>query len=211
MPPCHRVELPYAAEIAALCALEYRRTGQDEEAEFIIRKALQDFVCTPNLHYLAAGLALASGDPDAAIGHYKRCLAFREQILVVPIQEGVTSYVSITGIAQAYLQKGLIDKARRLLEQSIRLAPSYEISTLILSRLHIERGDPNAALNVLTTFLGEHPESAGACQQTAAIMKELGFKKEADGMANQAIYLLESHSLTVEANKVRETILLQSE
>ena len=206
MPPCHRVELPYAAEIAALAALEYRRADNAVEADLIVQTALRDFVCTPNLHYLAAGLAVLRGAPDEAIGHYQRCIAFRDQVLVVPIQEGITSYVSITGIAQAYMQKGQRDKAERLLQQSIRFEPGYEVSTLLVSRLHLERGDLRKALLTLTNYLGDYPDSAGVCQQAALLLKELGYTSEAERMANRAIQLLEGQSLDFEANQLKERV-----
>jgi Tfp pilus assembly protein PilF len=208
--PAHRTEIPYAGEIAALAALEYRRAGDDATAEYIVQTALREFVCTPNLHYLAAGLATLNGRSDEAIGHYRRCLAFRDQVLVVPIQEGITSHVSITGMAQCYLQKGQRERARRLLAQSIRLAPGYEVSTLLLSRVHLDHGDPRAALTCLTEFLERYPDSPGVCQQAALFMKELGYTLEARAMAQRAIDLLESQSLDFEANQVRKAVFAQA-
>src|SRR5690606_24208740 len=98
--------LPYASEVAALCALEAERAGDPKRARAVIDVALRRFVPTPNLHYLAASIANADGDSETAIHHYRRCMAYRDQVLVVPIQEGITSYVALTGIAQAWLQRG---------------------------------------------------------------------------------------------------------
>ncbi|MHC5071760.1 MAG: glycosyltransferase, partial [Planctomycetota bacterium] len=134
-PPSAPRAIPYASEIAALLVLEYMRENRSTEAEEILEHALRRFMPTPNLHYLAAGLALANGDSDDAIHHYERCLSYRDQVMVVPIQEGITSHVSITGIAQALMQKDSRERARQLLHQSQQIEPGYDVTALALSRL----------------------------------------------------------------------------
>ena len=205
--PRERAELPYAGEIAALCALELSRADRDVQANRVVDFALRNFLCTPNLHYLAAGVALRGGQPDTAIGHYRRCLAFRDQVLVVPVQEGICGHVSLTGIAQAYLMKGQLDRAEQMLERSLAMDADFEPTTLVASRLHLERGDIRSALRVLAAFLEDHPTAAGVCQQAAALMKELGHTEHAKRLANQAICVLEGQSLNFEAQKIREAVL----
>ncbi|MCB9868978.1 MAG: glycosyltransferase [Planctomycetes bacterium] len=185
-PPADRAEVPYAAEIAALYALECRRIGDLERANHVIRFALREFVGTPNLHYLAAGLALLAKQPDVAIRHYERCLAFRDRVLVVPIQEGVTSYVSLTGIAHAHLLKGELVEADRLLRQSSRLAPDHEVTVLLRSRVLLERGDLAAALRLLLQHLERHPEATGVCQQAVLILEHTGHSADAASLAAKA-------------------------
>ncbi|MEO6597419.1 MAG: glycosyltransferase [Planctomycetota bacterium] len=192
-------ELPYAGEVAALCALELTRAGELERARAVIDLALRRFIPTPNLHYLAASLALAEGRAEDAIAHYRRCLCYHGQVLVVPIQEGVTSYVSLAGIAQAWLQRGDLDRAQRLLEQATAIEPSYEVAHLALSRLWLQRGDNSRALRVLTTFMAAHPDSPGACQQTTLILQRLGQKAAARRMGQHAVRLLEARALDPEA------------
>ena len=104
------------------------------------------------------------------------------------------------------MQKGQYDKADRLLQQSIRLEPSYEVSTLLVSRLHLERGDRRKALLTLSNYLDDYPDSAGVCQQAALLLKELGYTSEAERMAKQAIHLLEGQSLDFEANQLKERV-----
>ena len=101
-------------------------------------------------------------------------------------------------------------QARCLLEQSIQIEPGYEVSTLLLSRVRLDLGDLRGALTTLTRFLERFPDSPGVCRQAALFMKELGYSKEATGMANRAIRLLESQSLDFEANQIRETILAEA-
>ena len=192
-------ELPYAGEVAALCALEAARVGEHDRAREVIDTALRRFVPTPNLHYLAASLALAENRPDDAILHYRRCLAYRGQVLVVPIQDGITGHVSLAGIAQAWMQRGDLERAQRLLEQAVALEPSYEVAQLALSRLWLQRGDAQRALQVLTNFLAGYPNSPGACQQTTLILQRLGQTAAAKRMGRHAVQLLEARALDHEA------------
>jgi len=208
-PPTLPRELPYAGEVAALCALEAARSGDTAKARAVVDTALRRFLPTPNLYYLSASLALAEGRTEEAIVHYRRCLAYRGQVLVVPIQEGITSYVSLAGIAQAWMQRGELDRAQLLLEQAIAIEPGYEVATLALSRLCILRGENQRALRVLTAFLAAHPDSPGACQQTTLILHRLGLSAQAKRMGRHAVSLLEARALDHEAaamNKILATI-----
>jgi tetratricopeptide (TPR) repeat protein len=205
-PPTLPRELPYAGEVAALCALEAARVGDHERARTVLDLALRRFVPTPNLHYLAASLALTEGRPDDAIRHYRRCLAYRGQVLVVPIQEGITGHVSLCGIAQAWLQKGELARAQRLLTQAIALDPSYEVAHLALSRLCVQRGDNHGALRVMTSFLAVHPDSPGACQQTTLLLQRLGQTAAAKRMGQRAVQLLEARCLDHEAAAMNQIL-----
>ena len=162
-------------------------------------EALRRFVPTPNLHYLAASTALADGRAEDAIVHFRRCLNYRGQVLVVPIQEGITGHVSLAGIAQAWMLRGDLARAERLLAQAIALEPAWEPAHLALSRLWLLRGENNKALQVLTTFLATHPDSPGACQQTTLILQRLGQPAAAKQMGRHAVRLLEARALDHEA------------
>lgn len=199
-------EIPYAAEIAALCALEHAREDRLDLADEICERAFSCLMPTPNLHYIAAGLALHRGHHDEAIAHYRQCLRYADQVLVVPIQDGITGHVSLTGIAQAWLQKGEHQKARRMLEMSQNLCPTYEVTALALSRLHFELGDVPASLHTLMDFLTAQPDSAGACQQATLILSKIGMTDEARTMGKRAIALLEKDSQTTQADKMRQTL-----
>lgn len=205
-PPTLPRELPYAGEVAALCALEAARAGETARAREVVDLALRRFVPTPNLHYLAASIALAEHRSEDAILHYRRCLAYRGQVLVVPIQDGITGHVSLAGIAQAWLLRGETERARRLLEQAIALEPAYEVAQLALSRLWFERGDCQRALRVLTEYLAAHPDSPGACQQTTLILSHLGLKAQARRMGRQAVALLEARALDHEAKAMNDIL-----
>ncbi|MFO1076845.1 MAG: glycosyltransferase [Planctomycetota bacterium] len=199
-------ELPYAGEVAALCALEAARAGETARARSILDHALRRFMPTPNLYYLSASLALSDGRAEDAIAYYRRCLGYRDQVLVVPIQEGITSYVSLAGIAQCWMLRGDFERAERLLQQAVAIEPSYEVAQLALSRLCLQRGDAQEALRVLTTFLTAHPDSPGACQQTALILHRLGQTSQAKRMGKHAVGLLEARALDREAAEMNRIL-----
>ncbi|MBL8724790.1 MAG: glycosyltransferase [Planctomycetes bacterium] len=203
-PPSLPRELPYAGEVAALCALEAARAGDHTRARAVLDGALRRFLPTPNLHYLAASLALTEQRSHDAILHYRRCLAYHGQVLVVPIQDGITSHVSLAGIAQAWLQLGDLQRAHHMLERAIAIEPSYEVAQLALSKLWLQRGDLGRALGVLTKFLSAHPDSPGACQQTTLLLHRLGHLAQAKRMGQQAVSLLEARALDTEAAAMRE-------
>lgn len=199
-------ELPYAAEVAALCALESARAGQVDRALATVDEALRRFLPTPNLHYIAANLMLQQGQPDAAIAHFRRCLAYRGQTLVVPVEEGVTGHVALVGIAQALWQKGDAVRARRLAERACELAPDYEVGQMALSKMQLAAGDPAAALQTLTHYLQRRPESVGAMQQATLILQRIGCADQAKRMARRAVDLLEQKGATGEAARMKRIL-----
>ena len=92
------------------------------------------------------------------------------------------------------------------LEQAIAIEPSYEVAHLHLSRLFLEAGDVTRALGVLTSFLAEHPDSPGACQQTMLLLHQLGRDDAAAQMGEQTVRLLEARCLEREAAKVKRLL-----
>ena len=197
-PPSLPRNLPYAGEVAALCALGRARRGDVHEALAIVDEALRRFVPTPNLHYIAASLLTATHQPDVAIAHYRRCLAYRGQTLVVPIQDGITGHVALIGIAQALWQKGDMVRSQRLAQRAVEIAPDYEVGQMVLSKLQLAAGDAASALQTMTTYLKQKPDSAGACQQTTLILQRLGCVDQAQKMGRRAIDLLTKSGATDE-------------
>ena len=205
-PPSVFRGIPYAGEVAALCALEYAREGHHAKAMEIVETALRQFIPTPNLHYIAASLALAIDRNDDAIAHYRQCFRYRGEVLIVPVQEGITDYVSITGLAQAWLQKGDHLKARRLLDQAISIRPDYDVSHMALSKLCFEEGDMSKALAVLTDYLVINPDSPGVCHQATLILKTMGLKDQARRMGEHALRVMDDGSMEYESENLKRTL-----
>lgn len=199
-------ELPYAGEVAALVALEYSRRGDERRARRLVETALRRLLPTPNLHYVAAGLALSAQDPDEALAQYRRCMTYRDQPLVVPVQDGITTWVALTGMAQAWMQKGDRERARRLLERSRAVEPDAEITVMAWSRLHLEEGRVREAIGVLTDHLSRHPRSVGAAQQAMLLLRRLGLEPHARELGRRAARILEEESREDEASRLRETL-----
>jgi tetratricopeptide (TPR) repeat protein len=199
-------ELPYAAEIGALLALELACREDFTRARGILAASLREHMPTPNLHYVAAGIAAHDGRHREAIAHYRACLGFAGQVLVVPIQEGITSYVALTGMAQAHLRLGERRRARELLARARELRPDLEVGALALSSLLLQEGNPGGALSVLSEHLQLAPDSAGACQQAAVILSRLGCREQAKLLGRRAARLLERAQLEAEAARAREFV-----
>ncbi|MFQ5504296.1 MAG: glycosyltransferase [Planctomycetota bacterium] len=186
-PPGTYRDTPFAAEISALLALELTQVDRSDEADAVLRQGLRSFMPTPNLHYVAAGVAVGSGRFDEALDHYQRCLAYRDQVLVVPIQEGITSWVSLTGMAQCWLGLGDPDRAEDLLSLAIHEKPDWEVSHLVLSGAKVGRGDLQAALEVLMGYLSEHGESGSIRFQGGMVLEQMGLWHRAGEWYDKAL------------------------
>ena len=178
-PPSTFREMPFTGEIAALLALEIAKDGRNKEAYSIVREGLARFLRTPNLHYVAAGLASSLGRFDDALAQFGHCLEYAGQTLVVPIQEGITGWVSYAGMAQCWIGKGDLARAEDLLLRAIADKPEWEVSHLRLSNIMLERGDPDQAIDVLMRYLNRFGEKDVVRFQGALILEHMGLWKEA--------------------------------
>ena len=205
-PPVATRTMPFAGEVGALIALARLQRNQVEQARAVLDTCLRRCLSTPNLHYIAAGLALTEQNNDEAIAHFEACLRYRGEVLVVPIQEGITGHVAVAGIAQAHMQKGDTDSAQRLLEQAIAMEPGWEVSHMTLARLYLQQGEIGRALQVLTDHLRVHPDSPGAAQQATLLLQRIGQTGQARAMGQHALRLYRERQQTKEANNVERVL-----
>jgi tetratricopeptide (TPR) repeat protein len=182
------------------------REGNDERALAVVERALRHLLPTPNLHYVAGTLALRVERPDEALLHFERCLTYRDQVLVVAIQEGVTSWVALTGIAQAHLLKDDRRTARRLLASALELKPDYEQAALTLSRMQAEDGDFGNALVTLTDLLTRKRGLGAAMQQATLLLARLGEVHHAKALGGRAVELLAARAESDEATRLEQFI-----
>ena len=124
----------------------------------------------------------------------------------MPVEEGVTSHVSIIGIAQALWQKGDHVRARRRAQRACELAPDYEVGQMALSKMQLAAGDAAAALQTLTNYLQRRPDSAGACQQATLILQRIGCGDQAKRMGRRAADLLHKRGAADEAARMERIL-----
>ncbi len=172
-------QVPYAAEVATLLALEEAKAERYEKAEELLFAALDRFMATPNTWYIAAGVALRTGKPELALVLYDRCLAFRDAILVVPVEEGLSDFASWHAMGAAWAMMGHHHRAKEYMEASLMARPDYLPGVLGYTALLLSEGEPGKALSVLNEYLREHPEADVVWEQGAAILEKLGLEEKA--------------------------------
>jgi tetratricopeptide (TPR) repeat protein len=124
----------------------------------------------------------------------------------VPVEEGVTSHVSLIGIAQALWQKGDLARAERIAQRACELAPDYEVGQMALSKMQLGKGDAASALQTLTSYLQRRPDSAGACQQATLILQRIGCADQAKRMGRRAADLLNKKGAVDEAARMERIL-----
>ena len=178
-PPQSWVQMPYAAETAALLGLEYAKQEMYAEADRVLRLALKRFIPTPNLFYLGASLATHFERWDEGLEMYQRLLDFRGKVLVVPIQEGIDSWIAYAGMAACWMGKGDLDRAEELLERARIAKPDWEVSYLLSSGLLLRKKDIEGALGILIRFLETHGESSPIRFQGGLLLEQMGLVEQA--------------------------------
>ncbi len=207
LPMAEQTAVWYAAEVSAMLALEHERAGRTRRAREVIGAAMRCFVATPNLHAAAARVALRIGRADEAVWHYRRCLAWDDDVLRAEVAPGTTSWAAIVGMADAYLDKGRHERARILLQQASHFPGGAECTALSRCRLHLEFDEFTEALDVLTTHLDAHPDSADACHMATMVLLKLGLVDQAREMGDRAIGLLSSAQRQADVERLREALV----
>jgi glycosyltransferase involved in cell wall biosynthesis len=177
---------PFAAEIAALLALQHARSGELDEADALVREGLQRFLPTPNLHYIAAGVSSSLGRDAEALEQYRHCLGFRDRNLAVPVQPGITSYVSYTGMASCWMQLGEFARAEDWLDTALFEEPGYEVAVLLRSVIDMQKGALDVALARLAERISVHGDSVPMRAHGAHILGRLGMWSQAQDWLEKA-------------------------
>ena len=172
-PPHRSREIPYAGEVCALLALELAKLGEHAEGDRVARTGLTRFIPTPNLHYIAAGLALHLGRHEEALAQYRYCLGFRGRSLVVPVQEGSESWIAFAGMGECWFKKGEWHRAEDLFRRAVHLAPQWEVGVMRLSSYLLSTDRTREALDLLRDHLGTYGEKTAVRFQGALILEHL--------------------------------------
>ncbi len=184
VPDVHLRQVPYAAEVATLLALERAKEEDYEKAEELLLLALDRFMATPNTWYIAAGVALRSGKPGLALELYDKCLGFRDAVLVVPVEEGLSDYASWHAMGAAWSMTGHHFRAKEYMEAALAVKPDYLPGVLGYSALLLKEGEAGKAVAVLGNYLKKHPEEEVVRQQGASILEKLGLHLQARAWRN---------------------------
>ncbi|MEJ2602937.1 MAG: tetratricopeptide repeat protein [Gammaproteobacteria bacterium] len=100
-----------------------------------------------------AQIALWDGEPDAAIREIERARDILDTSMLKLLGGNLsTSSVYVT-LAELYLQAGAVEEAREVLENLLKIFPSYGLAKLTLARVEMARGNPEAARQLLTAAL----------------------------------------------------------
>ena len=172
-------QVPYAAEVATLLALEEAKRENYEKAEELLFLALDRFMATPNTWYIAAGVALRMGKPGLALELYDKCLGFHGAVLVVPVEDGLSDFASWHAMGAAWSMKGHHFRAKEYMEAALAVKPDYLPAGLGCSALLLEEGNPAGAVTLMKKYLEKHPESDVVWEQGASILERLGLGEKA--------------------------------
>jgi len=173
-PPSKTGEMPYAGEVCALLALELAKDNQATEGDRVVRIGLTRFMPTPNLHYIAATLALDMGRCEEALAQYRHCLAFRGRNLVVPVQEGSDSWIAFAGMGECWFKKNEFDRAEDLFRRAVALAPHWEVGVMRLASYLASVDRHGEALELVGGYLADYGDEIDAPVH-AALMQMKNF------------------------------------
>lgn len=105
---------------------------------------------------------LQRGQPEQAAACWARVIAMS------PGHAG-----ALNSLGNHALQHGRLDEAQLLLEQAAAVAPDIAIIHANLARVHVSRGDTEAALRALDHAIGADPTAWGAHFEKARLLEEL--------------------------------------
>ena len=172
-------DMPYAAELHAILGLELL-TGEDIDAsKAVLSEGLLRTTPTPNLHYVAGCVATKRGEYAFAKQQFEHCLQFAGQVLSVPVEAGVTSWIACEGIGTCLAAMGKFDDAEEMFEESIRLNPEVQAGYISLAKIQHFRGKHTQAMTTISNSILHTGSSVEARLHGAAFLAEIGLRKDA--------------------------------
>ncbi|MCP4118742.1 MAG: tetratricopeptide repeat protein [Desulfobacteraceae bacterium] len=129
---------PQRADVLFRYTMLLIKTGETERAETVLKETLGAFPENPFINYVAARVALSTGDFAGAEQYLKTTLALNSAL----------GYAYIK-LAELYEQQGKIEKASDILHRCITNIPSYGEGWIGLAGHLVGNGDPAVALDVM--------------------------------------------------------------
>ena len=137
------------------------QTGKYDRAEECFREALKQeprsFEALVNL----GGVLVTEQKLDEALDYNRQAVVARPNDALAQSQLGLTYYLI-----------GSLDLATKHLEQAIEIDPlHFSHPQLVLFRIHLRQGNPDAAADVLEDFLTRHPDWPRASNMRSTIVE----------------------------------------
>jgi tetratricopeptide (TPR) repeat protein len=137
------------------------QTGKYDRAEECFREALKQeprsFEALVNL----GGVLVSEQKLDEALDYNRQAVLARPNDALAQSQLGLTYYLI-----------GSLDLATKHLEQAIEIDPAhFSYPQLVLFRIHLRQGNPDAAADALDDFLTRHPDWPRASNMRSTIVE----------------------------------------
>lgn len=174
MSPEGMMSAPFAGEVVALLALELAASRRQDEAWRLLRDGLRSFPPTPNLLYVAGGVAQGLELHREAIDCFDRLLELGARRSVVPVQGGITSYVARGLRAVSLAALGHEDAAAEILEVVLREhGHQWDAVWLHAASLAVRRGRPQEARQLLEGAARRHDASPALRQHAQNMLARI--------------------------------------
>lgn len=151
----------YAVTLYLSLARLRRLAGKLDEALAVTTEALALFAHSPDLHLLRAALYLAANQPALADADLRACLSPDAATFFVRDDPGATSWSALTQLGLLRVRAGRLAEASEFLEAACALAPEADVfPRLVCARVHLARGQREAAAAVLRPLVERDPNNA---------------------------------------------------
>jgi len=148
------------------------------EAEAAIEKALSIQPETAQAYLLLGQIAFRGGDPDKALGLYRKALE---------MDPGTTGPGAYNSIGMLHLLFGRFDEARDAFENAIRLDSLNGVAHDGLANILIHEGRTEQAMHELQIALKFDPNQVRALATLASLLSQKGEQEEALQVAERAL------------------------
>lgn len=167
---------PNTVETLYARALTLHKRGQSNQAAPLYRKILSKNASHDGALHLLGLCALEGGDPEEAVGLIGRAIAVRPDYAEALFDHG-----------RACLALGRIEEAARDFTRATDCSPQYAEPRHALGLLHLETGNPEAALQCFYGTLAIVPDDPTLWLHTAWALKSLERPEDAIKACTRAV------------------------
>lgn len=124
------------------------RAAQSRESMAQYPEVLKSFIATET-----AQIAIWDGEFETAVNEIDRAKAMLDTSLLTLLVGNLSTSSVYVAIAELYLEAGAPDKAREVLERTLKVFPSYPLAKLTLAKVLVGEGDTAGARPLLESAL----------------------------------------------------------